>query len=1253
MMHPKSPVSGAVGRLPIWPKPQTCGGRAAIFAARFSLLTLAVVLLCSATANADVRGLLSDDGDTLPMGLEQITEQLKQDPGISFDLASSNWEQIQQRLSVRNTLDDQQVIEDPQSKLSVLRRIRYIPQLNSVLIESTLRNGGSDPIGLARFSVVDWTISPRATPQDRDYDKLEYRTEQWYGSTFWSGPDWTRVGKDWHHSGVNTASVRRFVAPRNGKVRISGRIFKADTNQGGGDGVRVMIRVGEREIWRHEIDGNDDRGVAPDLEIPIQQGESIRFVVHRRGSISYDTTHWDPVITYDDGQAFRASDAFDAHRQGQDGWYYEMDTSEQTPDQLAGPAVHVFGPGLASRLLPVAVDRALKLRPDHSFPVWLVTDRFDSSGILITLPNGEDAEFCSRWNRAHQLHLQVTDGRSLQDTLRLQPGQSHDLPTVVLTQYRGSWPTGLGKLNRLLRANSPDVRFSRLVERLTRAARESQIPAAGGELPELDYCSMIQADWRQQDQLQDTVDSYETASRDHLARARRLLDHLLQIQPATDSPEIDFRSDARQQIAQLSQSLERALPDLTSQRSRYLRIRWLKRRIALSNPLFDFGPMLFCKRVPTSYSHLVMQYYGWRARPGGGIFILDQPGVSLHCRSILERQLPPGNVLEPRLSFDGQEIVFSYVSCRQGGYEYEALDNESDEGFYHVWSVNIDGSGLRQLTSGPFDDLMPTWLPDGDIVFSSTRRRGYARCFGAQFSRRWHVYTLHRMDRDGADLRCLSVHDTNEWFPVVSPSGHILYSRWDYIDRDAVTHQNLWAMRPDGSNTIAVWGNATASPHCTFQPQPIPNSNKIVFTASAHHSITAGSIAILDPARGDNGQQAIQRITPEIAFPEAEGRDIQEYYASPWPLSEDYFLVAYSPYPLVWEPGANKRNALGIYLLDAAGNRELIYRDPEIGSTNPTPLIARHRPPVIPDAMIPAAASEPSDEQVACSSPGEVTLINVYEGLGDIAPGTIKSLRIIQIFPKTTPVADSPKVGLAREENARAILGTVPVEPDGSARFLVPSGKPLLFQALDEQGRAYQTMRTIVYFQPGESTSCIGCHEHRSQAPQNIVAAALRKPPSSITPGPLDGRPFSFMKMVQPVLDRYCIDCHGQENPDGSVNLTASPHDGFTRSYWALCGDADFWGPNTNPETARKALVPRFGGRNQIQVTPPGGIYGARGSRLMQLLDNHHADVVLDQDSVRRIATWIDCNAIFYGVYRPEQQLQQLQGLMVDMPSIQ
>jgi hypothetical protein len=284
-----------------------------------------------------------------------------------------------------------------------------------------------------------------------------------------------------------------------------------------------------------------------------------------------------------------------------------------------------------------------------------------------------------------------------------------------------------------------------------------------------------------------------------------------------------------------------------------------------------------------------------------------------------------------------------------------------------------------------------------------------------------------------------------------------------------------------------------------------------------------------------------------------------------------------------------------------------------------------------------------------------VVLTDIYRGLGAaVRRGEVRELRIVQIFPKGTPVGNSPPIGLAGEENGRAILGTVPVEADGSARFLVPSRRPVLFQALDADGFAVQTMRTITYLQPGERISCAGCHEDRMTAPPPGPAPlALRRGPSAIEPGALGGRPFSFMEVVQPVLDRRCVSCHGGAKTEGKVDLTAAPRDAYVRSYVTLCGDRDFAGGGTNPKNAAEALVPRFGMRNRIEVTPPGGMYGARGSRLMKMLREGHEDVVLDPGETRRLAAWIDLNAIFYGVNLPPDQARQLRGERVAMPDLQ
>jgi len=1172
---------------------------------------------------------------------DALVRQLEPGPGFSVALPDTPAGELAARWQISPSEPDKLVAADPVTGLTVVRKHRWLPEFGILSVETTLANSSSEARGVKHVSLADWTFRLRDA-QDEGYRKLTYRNDVWYGSTYWTGPDWTRVGKDWHHPGTNTPSVRRFTAPDDGRVTITGRVYKLHTD---GDGVRLSLRHGKRTVWEAEIDGKDDQGVEPNVELDVRAGDAIRFVVHKRVEIYCDTTHWDPVITYADGRRFQASDSFSTTRQGLGGWSYEMEAEEEP--ELGLPRVHSFSPDLALRDSPIRVDQAVAFDNHDALPIMLVADGLGQSGIVLAMSGSEPWRFRAVLNGDEQLRLELATGDEAAG-LTLKPGESVALPRFILGAYMGQWLAGTTKLQRLLGSESADPGIdqlrSRIVESLSRAGT---LP---GKPPELDLWLMIQAEWRQEDKLTETPESYAEATSKHLEKAVRLLQDL----KADHGP--DFLAEESVELERVAKLAERPELGLDDRRSLYQRVRRLKRRIALANPLVNFGKLLFAKRVPTSYSHLVMQYYGWRARPGGGIFILEDPGYSLACRDILDGRLAGGCVLEPRLSYDAKRIVFSFVECEGKSFNPAEILNDVDDGFYHIYEVNVDGSGLRQLTSGPYDDLMPTYLPDGGIAFSSTRRRGYARCFGAQFSRRWHVYTLHRMDADGGNLRTLSFHDTNEWFPTVSNTGMILYARWDYIDRDAVTHQNLWATRPDGTNPFALWGNATASPHCTFQLQPIPDSPKVVFAASAHHSIAGGSIAIVDPTVGDNGQEAITRITPWIPFPEAEARDIKEYYTAPWPLSEKYFLVGYSPTPLVWEPGANARNALGIYLLDAWGNRELIYRDPEIGSTNPCPLVPRPKPPALPSS-VPLA----SGQCIATNTgkmpvpPGEMALVDVYEGLGNVERGRIKELRIVQLFPKTTNVANSPPIGMAAEENGRAILGTVPVEPDGSARFLLPAGKAVHFQALDEDGFAYQTMRSVTYVQPGERISCVGCHEHRRTAPvrKHADVMALRRPPSRIDPGLLGGRPFSFVEVVQPVLDKHCVKCHGAEEPDGGIDLTGAPHQGFTKSYVSLCGDVDFWGGGTNPENAAKALVPRFGGRNQVQVTPPGGMYGALGSRLMKLLRAGHEDVELAPEELRRLAAWIDLNAIFYGVNLPEAQARQLRGEPIAMPEIQ
>jgi len=659
----------------------------------------------------------------------------------------------------------------------------------------------------------------------------------------------------------------------------------------------------------------------------------------------------------------------------------------------------------------------------------------------------------------------------------------------------------------------------------------------------------------------------------------------------------------------------------------------IRRRIVFANPLAKIGPLLFVKQVPGSFSHQLTQYYGKYARPGGGIFVLDRPGESLACRELIADD--KGSCQTPELSYDGRQVVFAY---------FTPDPKQPNARFFHLYRMNIDGTGLKQLTGGPYDDFSPRFLPNGQIVFVSTRRGGFHRCGSPGCP----VYTLTVADADGSNIRLLSFHETQEWDPAVMHDGRLIYTRWDYVDRHAVFGEHLWTTRPDGTSPAAYFGNYTRNPIGIWEAQAIPASQRIMATAAAHHAMTAGSIVLVDNSKGQDGLGPITRLTPDTPFPESEFRvsgrwyfpaadakpansaEFQRWpghcYRSPFPLSEKYFLAAYSFDALVGEPDGNPPAMFGLYLVDCFGNKELIYRDPNISSLWTIPIRARERQPVL-----------PSWRDAEQKSEGTFVLQNVYEGNPALPAGKIKRLRITQVLPKSTQGRDNPPVGAAGGSPGKAVLGTVPVEEDGSAHFVAPAQIPLLFQALDETGQAVQVMRSATYVQPGETVTCIGCHERRSLAPgDHSQPMALSRPATRIQPGPDGSKPFSYPVLVQGVLDRHCVSCHNSQDAGGGVDLTGEPQGHYTYSYNALVKGVPF-SDDVN---------------NQSLSLPDH--FGARASKVMNLLLKvGHYEVKLSPEEIERMATWMDTNALFYGTFDPADQRRQQLGQRIEGPKLE
>ncbi len=688
------------------------------------------------------------------------------------------------------------------------------------------------------------------------------------------------------------------------------------------------------------------------------------------------------------------------------------------------------------------------------------------------------------------------------------------------------------------------------------------------------------------------------------------------------------------------------------QRDTYLRTHWIIRQLALKNPLLNFDSILFVKRAPTMFPHMSDQHYGWWSRGGGGIYVLENFKTGQARVRCLTDRFPEGNFAGPDLSFDGTKVLFAYCKF------YPDLQNERnkadktnvpEDAFYHLFEMNVNGSGLRQITHGKYDDFDPRYLPSSDLLFLSTRKGqalqstmafadstrqanlpdSYVRCGGDNW-RPVPVFTLHGINADGTRLRPLSAFENFEWAPSVAGDGRILYTRWDYIDRFNGHFFSLWSANQDGTNPQLVYGNYTTKPQVALEARSIPGSDKLVFTASAHHSITGGSLCLLDRNRGLEGAAPITRLTPEVCFPETEGSP-EHYYANPWPLTEDYFLVGWAdaklpPHSLV-KDNRNPPNAMGIYLYDAFGNLELLYRDPDISSMNPIPVTPRPRPPV---------QTIMADWQG--TQEGRFLVQNVYEGLDGVARGRIKRLRIVGVPPKVQPQMNSPVLGVSAEDPGKFVLGTVPVEADGSAHFRVPSGVPVFFQALDADGLAVQTMRSLTYTMPGQTLSCVGCHEHRDRAPATgpPALAALREP-SKLTPGPSGSWPLRFGELVQPVLDQKCVNCHfpGSEDADAAqLDLTAA------KAWQSLMTFA-------NEDLKKQAF-------ERDRSLPGTGT--AANSKLWKLLTSvsGHKDVALTADDRERLATWMDTYAQQLGYFSAAQEKelvsfrQRMEGLFRD-----
>ena len=700
-----------------------------------------------------------------------------------------------------------------------------------------------------------------------------------------------------------------------------------------------------------------------------------------------------------------------------------------------------------------------------------------------------------------------------------------------------------------------------------------------------------------------------------------------------------------------------ATKDEAGRKVLFAQVEALTRRIAFRNPLLKgIDRLLFVGHQPPGFrewadgSHMCDQYYGFHGTQNGttkgdGLYVLERPfsdhpeardllkGRTIEAGAWKGQTLDGCAFLSPDLDFDAARIAFA--ATRGKG----PIDSWTDDSVYHVFSCKADGSDLRQLTTGNWNEFDPCWLPNGRLVFNSERRGGYVRCSG---DRPVTTFTLHSMFPDGTDITCLSYHETNEWHPSVNNDGMLVYTRWDYVDRGAGQAHHAWTSYPDGRDPRELNGNTRLrydmTPKVEMNVRQIPGSRKYVATAASHHGAAVGSLILIDPAVPDDGEMsAIKRITPEQSFPESEQWSWQNRmsgaYATAWPLSEKYFLCAY-------EGRANGRYSVSprrryaIALVDVFGNKTILYRHPTISCLDPMPFRPRPRPPVLRHQTLvgrPADADGRRPDPVpAAERPrtAEVGLVNVYDTRLPFPTGTVvTALRVWQLFPKTKPLQQKPWLGAEDRQLGRQCLGTVPVEKDGSAYFKMPVNVPFFVQAIDARGVAVQNMRSDTYVHAGERLLCSGCHEPKEnvrRSAQTALPLAMQRAPSEIRPGPDGSAPFNYARLVQPVLDRKCVACHGEKRSPKAPDLRAGDWRknkwGFSTSFKNLVEYTAYFAWNLNHR--------KGGGSYEFfepAYTAP-NTYLAAAAPLRTLLEKGHHDVKLTPDEWDRLILWMDSN---------------------------
>jgi len=649
----------------------------------------------------------------------------------------------------------------------------------------------------------------------------------------------------------------------------------------------------------------------------------------------------------------------------------------------------------------------------------------------------------------------------------------------------------------------------------------------------------------------------------------------------------------------------------------------LQREALEANPFLDFDRLLLIRRRPIKDGQPgdVNTCTQWdvglpRSSTGNSTLV---PNVHDNSLVMLSPVSPQGKLTtvfapdSPRcvtdldLHFDAQRALFSM---------------RDDNGTWQIYEIGTDGTDQRQVSRGEHTDVDnydACYLADDRILFGSSA------CFQAVPCNGSHVALLYRMEADGSGVRQLSFDQDHSFNPVMMPNGRVLYLRWEYSDLPHAHSRMLFTMNPDGTDQRAHYGSNSYWPNSIFGARPIPShASKFVGIVNGHHgSHREGELVLFDVALGRHeANGAVQRIPGwgEVVEPIIRDQltvDSWPKFVHPFPLSDKYFLVSAKIAPTApWD----------LFLVDVFGNRLLVHHADGYGLFEPIPLRKTPVPKVIPDRI------DLSDDE------GVVHVADMYRGPGlrGVPRGAVKRLRLYSLhFAYQGKGGLLGVIGLDGPWDVRRILGTVPVEADGSAHFRVPANTPIAIQPLDSEGKAVQLMRSWFVAMPGETISCVGCHTSENTAPLEGESFALARSPSEIATWYGPARNFSFKREVQPVIDRNCVGCHDGRETYAGLPLPDLRGSQLTSDYKCYVSG------NTNSDGGRffsvgyfelSKLVRRPGIESDMHLLMPMEFH-ADTTQLVQMLQKGHYGVELDAESRDRLITWIDLNAPYHGTW--------------------